>query len=139
MRIQYAVNLAEAQAAAQAAVAHAQSQGWKMAVAVADEGGALIALARMDDSSPASVMMAIEKARTAAVTGFATKLLEDAIKVNPAIISSGLVAVEGGLPITTEGRRAGGIGVSGGQSHEDGQVASVAIAKLVEQPGWKTK
>lgn len=41
-----------------------------------------------------------------------------------------MIAVEGGVPILASGRVIGALGVSGGTSEEDGQVAAVGLAAL---------
>jgi uncharacterized protein GlcG (DUF336 family) len=42
----------------------------------------------------------------------------------------GAVPVEGGVPILMDNKIVGAIGVSGGTSQQDGQVATVAIAAV---------
>jgi uncharacterized protein GlcG (DUF336 family) len=42
----------------------------------------------------------------------------------------GLVPLEGGVPITVEGRVGGAVGVSGVTSQQDAQVAQAGIAAL---------
>jgi uncharacterized protein GlcG (DUF336 family) len=85
----------------------------------------------MDEASPASVEGAIEKARTAALTGVETRLLEAAIKDRPGIATIRRVAVEGGLPIRHVGQRVGGVGVSGELSRLDALIAGAGLEALV--------
>ena len=57
---------------------------------------------------------------------------KDSLAAGPTAIVTipGAVAVEGGAPILTTGRMIGALGVSGGSSEEDGQVAAVRRAAL---------
>ena len=130
MRVRYSLTLEEAEVLVAAAHRHARSCDWKVAVAVVDDHGAPILLSRQTDATPASVNTAIEKARSAALTGLPTKVLEAVIKERPAVLSLGRVAVEGGLPILFQGQRVGGIGVSGVQSDQDAAVAQAALETL---------
>lgn len=59
--------------AVQAAVAHAEANGWKINAAVVDRGGNLMAFLRMPGAFIHSVEIAIDKAYTAASFGFSTK------------------------------------------------------------------
>jgi glc operon protein GlcG len=113
-----------------AALAHARENGWLVTVAVVDDGGAPIMIARLDDASPASFSTAIEKARSAAFTGLSSKLLESMIGERPALVTLGRVSIQGGLPILHEGQRVGGIGVSGVRSDQDEAVATSGLAAL---------
>lgn len=61
------LSLAQAHALIAAAHQHAAANSWKIAVAVVDEGGHLIALARMDGAFPLSAQIAEAKAAGTAV------------------------------------------------------------------------
>lgn len=56
------LNLAQAHVLIAAAHDHAVASGWKIAVAVVDEGGLLVALGRMDGAFPLSAQIAEAKA-----------------------------------------------------------------------------
>jgi glc operon protein GlcG len=56
------LSLAHAQALIAAAHDHAAANGWKITVAVVDEGGLLVALGRMDGAFPLSAQIAEAKA-----------------------------------------------------------------------------
>jgi uncharacterized protein GlcG (DUF336 family) len=58
---------AQAQTLIAAAHDHAVANGWKIAVAVVDEGGLLVALGRMDGAFPLSAQIAEAKAAGAAL------------------------------------------------------------------------
>jgi uncharacterized protein GlcG (DUF336 family) len=61
------LSLTQAHALIAAAHEHAVANDWKIAVAVVDEGGLLVALARMDGAFPLSAQIAEAKAAGAAV------------------------------------------------------------------------
>ena len=61
------LTLAQANALIAAAHDHAAANGWKIAVAVVDEGGTLVALGRMDGAFPLSSQIAEAKAAGAAL------------------------------------------------------------------------
>jgi uncharacterized protein GlcG (DUF336 family) len=61
------LSLEQAQALIAAAHEHAAANDWKIAVAVVDEGGALVALGRMDGAFPLSPQIAEAKAAGAAL------------------------------------------------------------------------
>lgn len=130
MRIRHALNLDDAIAAVKAGIGYAAQQGWMVTIAVVDDSGYPLHLSRMDEASAASVEGAIQKARSAALTGVETKMLEALVTARPAVATMGRVAVEGGVPIRHEGQRIGGIGVSGVQSHQDADVAHAALAAI---------
>jgi glc operon protein GlcG len=44
----------------------------------------------------------------------------------------GLIALQGGLPITVNGKVIGAVGVSGATSAQDEQVAAAAIAAVIK-------
>lgn len=56
------LSLAQAHVLIAAANDHALANGWKIAVAVVDEGGLLVALGRMDGAFPLSAQIAEAKA-----------------------------------------------------------------------------
>lgn len=104
-----------------------------MTIAVVDDAGHPIQLCRMDEASPASVDTALGKARSAALTGLDTRVLEEMAGKRPALFTIGRVAVEGGLPLLHRNQRVGGVGVSGVQSHQDREVAEAVVAEFSRQ------
>jgi glc operon protein GlcG len=108
-----------------AAVAEALANGWKMAIAVSDDGGHPLALIRMDGSAPISSYIATEKARTSAVGRRESQQYEDMINNGRvAFLSAPLSAtLGGGVPIVVNGHVIGAVGVSGAKPSEDAQVA----------------
>lgn len=115
-----------------AAEAEARKNNWTVAIAVVDEAGHLIAFHKLDDTQVGSIDIAIGKARTAARMKRPTKALEDAVAGgrNVLLAIDGLVPLEGGVPVTIDGRIIGAVGVSGVTSQQDAQVAMAGIAAL---------
>jgi uncharacterized protein GlcG (DUF336 family) len=130
MRTKFAIGLAEAEAATKAACEEARAEGWAVTVAIVDDAGFLVHLARMDEASAGSVFGAIEKGRSSALMGIETKMLEALVASRPGLATIGRVAVEGGLPILHQQQRIGGIGVAGVQAHQDVQVANAGLKAL---------
>lgn len=118
-------SLEDAKKIGDAAAAEAKKNKWNMAIAIVDDGGHLVYFERIDETQFGSVDVAIGKARTAVAFKRPTKALEDALNANqPAILSfPNTLPREGGLPILQDGKVVGGIGVSGGTSSQDAQVA----------------
>jgi uncharacterized protein GlcG (DUF336 family) len=126
------VTLETAKQAAVPAMAEARKNQWTMVVAIVDPAGDLVYFERMDDTQVGSVEVAISKARSAARFKRPTKAFQDALAGGGEgwriLGLSGAVAVEGGLPLVSGGKIIGAIGVSGGTSAQDGQVAAAGAA-----------
>lgn len=103
-----------------------------MVIAVVDTGGHLVYLQRLDGTQYASVAVATQKAQSAVAYRRPTKVFEDAVKGgNPQLASlPGAMPVDGGLPIVVGGQIVGAIGVSGGTSAQDGQVAAAGLGSM---------
>lgn len=118
---------------ATAAFTEANKNKWAVTVAIVDDGGHLLYLEKMDAANALSAEIATKKARTAALTGRPSRMWEERIKEGRlAMLSMPVLPVQGGMPILVDGDRVGGVGVSGVQSHEDEQIASVGIAAVVK-------
>jgi glc operon protein GlcG len=110
-------------------------------IAVVDAGGHLVALERLDGTFPASAAVAVEKARTSAVFRKPTRDFENAVKSG----RTSLVAVDvmlplqGGVPLTRDGRVVGAVGVSGAASaQQDDDIAAAAAAAFENPPSGQT-
>ena len=127
------VNLEQAMKAVEAAAAEAKKNGWLMAIAVTTSGGHLVHFSRMDQTQFASIQIAQDKAKAAAMFRRPTKTFEDrANSGGPSVLSlHGVVASEGGIPLMRDGRVIGGIGCSGGTGQQDG-VACKAGADTIK-------
>jgi len=124
-----AVTLDQAKKLAAGAVAEANRNNWKVAIAIVDPHGFLKYYEMMDDTQTASATISVEKARTAAMFRRPTKMMEDMISGGrtAALGLKGALPIEGGLPIVVSGKVIGGIGISGLTSAQDGQVAQAAL------------
>ena len=116
------------------AIAEARKQNLPMAVAVVDTAGQLVAFERMDNTQTASTAVAQDKAVSAAMYRRPSKAFQDLVAgggVGLRVLTlRGAVAVEGGLPLTVDGKIVGAIGVSGGSSEQDGAVAKAGVDAL---------
>ncbi|HXJ09730.1 MAG TPA: heme-binding protein [Burkholderiales bacterium] len=114
-----------------AAQAEAIRNKWIVCVAILDDGGHLLHLERMDGATPANAEIAVEKARTAALTRRTSKAWEDRIAAGRlSMLKMPVLPVQGGVPILVEGVCVGAVGVSGVQSHEDEQIAEAGIKTI---------
>ena len=128
--------LAQARRIADAAGEAARERGFAMAFAIVDPSGGLILFHKMDGTQNGSIEVAIAKARTAALFRRPTRAFSDSVAAgrNAVLSLPGVVAIEGGVPIMIDGRVAGAIGVSGGSSEQDGEVAAAALAAALGAP-----
>ena len=117
-----------------AAEAEARKNAWNVAIAILDDGGHLLHFIRMDGATPANAAIAVEKARTAAVSRRSSGVWEEFVKGGRTSMMKmpGILPVQGGMPIVVEGTCIGGVGVSGVQSQQDEQIASAGIAALLK-------
>ena len=115
-----------------AAEAEARKNKWEVAIVILDDGGHILHALRTDGATPANVTIAMEKARTAALTRRPSKMWEERVAGGrmSMLKMPGILPVEGGLPIVAEGACVGGIGVSGVASHEDAQIGQAGIDAL---------
>ena len=127
-----ALTLAGADMVVQAAEAEALGRGARVVIAVVDEGGKPIVLRRLDGAQVASVDVAMDKARTAAVFRRPSKELEDQVRDGRfgALQLAGGVTLQGGIPLIVEGQAVGAIGVSGETPDEDEAVALAGARAL---------
>ena len=125
-----ALTLEAAKQIAAAAEAEAKKNNWTMVISVVDDGGHLIYFERMDGTQIGSVEVSQEKAVTAIRFKRPTKALEDTVAGGRQAILKlpGATPIEGGLPILAGNEYIGAIGVSGGTSPQDGQVAAAGVA-----------
>jgi uncharacterized protein GlcG (DUF336 family) len=126
------LSLADARQIAAAASTKAQAEGWKVVIAIHDNGGNLIYLERADGTQLGSIVVAQEKSLTALRFKRPTKVLEDTVLAGRVHMMSlpGITSVEGGLPLIADGEVVGSIGVSGVTSSQDGQIAAAGAAVL---------
>ena len=124
------IAVATAKKMADACEAKARAEGWRMIIAIVDEGGNLKYFRRMDGAYLGSIQIAQLKANTAAAFPVSTKQLSDvADKQVPGLVHvPGFLMIEGGIPVITgKGAQIGAIGVSGASAEQDGVCAQAAV------------
>jgi glc operon protein GlcG len=141
VRQQIKLTLAGARRAIAGAEAKALKEGWKMNITVVDDGGNLLAFARMDGARPASVATSTTKAVSAATYRLATgpiggtspdALLNLGIENAAAISGAKVTTLLGGVPISVEGQIIGAIGVGGGSGEQDAETAKAGVTAFLE-------
>ncbi len=135
-----ALTYAGAKVAAQAVAAAATARGVAPVAAVVDAGGELVYLWRPDQAQVASVGVATDKARTAAIYRRPSKDFEDQASGGrpSALHLAGAVPLQGGMPIVVDGHVVGAIGVSGASSADEDQELAVVgqqAAQAAVEPG----
>jgi glc operon protein GlcG len=126
------LTLDDARRVAAAAEAEAVRNGWKVVIAVTDDGGHLLYLQRTHDTQFGSVETAIAKAYAAVAFQRPTKASEDAV-LSGRLIHLALprvIPAEGGVPLLREGVVIGGLGISGVRAFQDGQIAAAGANAL---------
>lgn len=127
------LGLAQAEAIAAAAAAEARKNNAGGAIAVADDGGHLLCLIRLDGTFPAAAAIAANKARSAAVFRKPTSDFETAVKNGRLALLANpeLLPLQGGVPIVLGGQVVGAIGVAGASSaQQDDDIAKAAAASV---------
>ena len=128
---------------ADTAVAKAKQAGIAISVAVADSGGHLIALERMDGGRFHSLHSATTKAVCAASNKRPTSShgaqgqqldLAHALGLALAAGPERWTAMEGGCPVIVEGECIGGVGVSGGDWATDERIARESVEAIGATP-----
>jgi glc operon protein GlcG len=135
------ISLDRALAVIHAAIAEAMKRKWKMNIAVADSGGNLVALQRMDGAMLASIQIAEHKARAAATFRRPTKVFEDGVqlmRLNYLLAFDGIIASRGGIPLIDQGPIIGAIGCSGGTDSQDEIVSKAGAAVINQLPAAST-
>jgi glc operon protein GlcG len=110
-----------------AAEAEAVKNNWAMAIVILDSTGHMVMLHKLDNTQYGSLMAAEDKAHSAINYRRPSKVFEDLVAQGGIGLRSlalrGASPLEGGIPINADGKIVGAIGVSGGTSIQDGQVA----------------
>ena len=132
------LTLEAAKLMAAAAEATAAKNGWRVVIAVVDDGGHALLVQRIDGTQSSSVPTAMGKARSAVAYKRPTRILEEMINQGRySFLSAGgdPVALQGGLPIEIDGQLVGGIGVSGVKASDDEIVAQAGLDALRQALG----
>jgi glc operon protein GlcG len=127
------ISLADAQALIDRAMEAGRARGFRLAVAVVEPSGELVAFGRMDDVQYGSIDVSQAKARSSARFRAASASAEERLQGGRMALLAidGIVPVAGGVPIVVDGRVVGAIGVSGASSAQDDEVARAAIAAVL--------
>jgi glc operon protein GlcG len=120
-----------AQALIARAVAAAQTRHFRMAVAIVEPSGELVAFVRMDDTQYGSIFVAQKKASTAARYRLATSVMEERTLAGRTVTlaNEDSLPIAGGIPIVVDGKIVGAIGVSGAAASEDNEIARAALGQ----------
>jgi len=135
------VNLADARRVIAAAEKKAQEIGQPMNVAIADEGGNLVAHIRMDGAWIGSIDVSINKAFTSRAFDISTKDLASNSQSGQQffgihVSNHGKIMIfAGGIPLKRDGKVVGAIGVSGGSGEQDHAVAEAGAAAFLGRRG----
>jgi uncharacterized protein GlcG (DUF336 family) len=128
------ITLEQAKKVMAGAEAEAKKNNWGMVITILDSGGNVVMLQRMDGTQLGSIEVARDKAWSAVAFRRPTKAFEDAVSQGGANLRllrlTGASPIEGGMPLMADGKVIGSIGVSGGTSPQDGQVAKAGVDAL---------
>jgi glc operon protein GlcG len=127
------LTLEAARVALAAAEAEALRNQWRVVIAVVDDGGHAVALARLDGAQISSVDTAVNKARAAVAWKRPTRLLEESVNNGRTAflsIAQGMAILQGGVPIEVDGAIVGAVGVSGVKASDDELVALAGVNAL---------
>jgi len=141
MRTIPTIDYAEAKRAVDLIVARAFEMQKAVVIAVADCRGELIAFARMDGAPVSSVVIAMNKAFTAARAGKPTQDVGEKVRHpekghdiayygDPRFVGWG-----GGIPVWKDVEVAGAVAVSGLSSSEDASLATLGADLIMRRPG----
>ena len=126
------------------AVGEADKAGIAISVAIADAGGHLVLLERMDGgrfhtvhSSTTKAVCAASNKRPTTAQGAQAQELDTAHALGLALAAGPerWTAMEGGCPVIVDGECIGGIGVSGGDWETDERIAHAAVESI--GASWK--
>jgi glc operon protein GlcG len=124
------ITLDSARKAAVPALAEAAKNNWSVAVAIVDPAGNLVYYEKMDNTQLGSANVAIDKARSAALFKRPTKAFQDALAAGGdglrLLRLQGATPIEGGIPLVSDSKIVGAIGVSGATSAQDAQCAKAS-------------
>jgi glc operon protein GlcG len=138
MRLISTIDSEDAATAMQEAKAATSALGIRVTIAIVDASGVILRLERDDGAKAHTVDLASRKARTAAMLSIETLLLEQMAKDGRSL-SGEVLALAGGAPFLHHGACTGAIGVSGGTSEADHQIAQAAVAALARQAAREEK
>jgi glc operon protein GlcG len=128
------ITLEQAMKIGNAALAEAKKKNPLEGIAIVDNAGRLVYFIKMDDLRQIGGDLAQGKARTSAMAKLPSKAYEDRVTSGGAgltVLSFGITAAAGGLPIIVNGKMIGAIGVGGGPNGVvDTEVAQAGLDAL---------
>lgn len=129
------IGLEAAQALIARATEAARARNFRMAFAVVEPSGSLVAFARMDDVQYGSIAVSQRKAVSAAQFRQPTASMEERVAGGRMAILGmhEMLPVAGGVPIVVDGRIVGAIGVSGASSAQDDEIARATLAAVAAE------
>jgi len=129
-----AITLEQAKKLMAGSEAEANKNKWNVVICVLDSGGNLVMLHRMDGAQFGSIEVAREKAYSAVAFRRPTKVFSDLVEKGGGNLRllrlPGASVLEGGIPIVHDGKIIGAVGVSGGTSQQDAQIAQAGIDSM---------
>jgi glc operon protein GlcG len=140
--VDHVLSLKDARAAIERGIARAQELGFKVAIAIVDDAGHLIACERMDGALWITPEIARAKANAAAAFQASTADLERRFAAERALFASNVAALgdtrlvfgRGGVPLVVGARIAGAVGVSGAVPADHDHAIADAAAGHPELP-----
>ena len=112
--------------------------GMRIVIAVADNGGNLVLLHRMDDAFIASIDIAVNKAFTSVALKMTTEAVGQLSAPGQQLYGlqytnhNRIVIFGGGVPLVNNQKIIGGLGVSGGTAEQDTELAEYGASVLKE-------
>ena len=132
------ITLEEAYQVVMAAREKAQEIGVMENIAVVDEGGDLVAFARMDGAWRGSIDIALNKAYTARAFDMTTEALGESAQSGDALFGIHasndlrIIIFGGGIPLQRGSKIVGAIGASGGTVPQDLEIAEAGVKAFNE-------
>lgn len=136
MKTKHYLTLSDAEFLLDQAHQYAIDHTFNVSICIVDETGYLLAMKRMDDASPMTANLALEKAKCSAISRRSSGVFENLIKngqMGFLTMETFSGMLEGGEPIIYQGQLVGAVGVSGVKSFQDAQIAQYAIQTFLEK------
>ena len=132
MRTKWTLEAADAATIVTASLRAARAKGWKVSVAVVDDGGHLLHLVRDDGAGYQTASVATRKAQTSAMSRVPTAVTEAlALDRLTMLAFADRLPLRGGLPVMRGTECVGAVGVSGVKSEQDEEIAQAGLDALV--------
>jgi glc operon protein GlcG len=131
--VKKSLSLEAARIAMSACEARAREGGWRVVIAVVDDGGHPILVTRLDGAQISSIDTAVNKARAAVAWKRPTRMLEESVNNGRFAflsIHQGMALLQGGVPVEIESQVLGAVGVSGVKASDDEVIATAGVEAL---------